>query len=86
MTVELYLRAPNEKRRPPPGMAAVVHLDEPGRSGYPLHHNLARLPAVSRAAGSGGFGLSAGGPGSLGGGQACGAPRHPRCLDPADHA
>ena len=44
MTVELYLRAPNEKRRPPPGMAAVIHLDEPGRPGYPLHHNLVRLP------------------------------------------
>ena len=46
MAVELYLRAPNEKRRPPPGMAAVMHLDEPGRDGYPLHHNLARLPAA----------------------------------------
>ena len=46
MAVELYLRAPNEKRRPPPGMAAVIHLDEPGRDGYPLHHNLARLPAA----------------------------------------
>ena len=46
MAVELYLRAPNEKRRPPPGMAAVIHLDEPGRAGYPLHHNLARLPAA----------------------------------------
>ncbi len=47
MSVELYLKAPNEKRRPPPGMAAVVHLDEPGRAGYPLHHNLPRLPAAS---------------------------------------
>jgi hypothetical protein len=49
MAVELYLKAPNEKndkRRPPPGMAAVIHLDEPGRPGYPLHHNLARLPAA----------------------------------------
>ena len=46
MADELYLRAPNEKRRPPPGMAAVIHLDEPGRDGYPLHHNLARLPAA----------------------------------------
>ena len=46
MTVELYLRAPDEKRRPPPGVAAVIHLDEPGVPGYPLHHNLARLPAT----------------------------------------
>ena len=27
-------------------MAAVIHLDEPGRPGYPLHHNLSRLPAA----------------------------------------
>jgi 7-cyano-7-deazaguanine synthase in queuosine biosynthesis len=47
MADALYLRAPQEKRRPPPGIAAVLHLDEPGRDGYPLHHNLARLPAVS---------------------------------------
>jgi 7-cyano-7-deazaguanine synthase in queuosine biosynthesis len=46
MAVELYLRAPNERRRPPPGMAAVIHLDEPGQAGYPLHHNLTRLPGV----------------------------------------
>jgi hypothetical protein len=49
MTVELYLKAPyekHEKRRPPPGMAAVIHLGEPGRPGYPLHHNLSRLPAA----------------------------------------
>jgi 7-cyano-7-deazaguanine synthase in queuosine biosynthesis len=52
MAVELYLRAPNkkrekhEKRRLPPGMAAVIHLDEPGQIGYPLHHNLFRLPAA----------------------------------------
>ena len=36
---ELYLRSPNEKRRPPPGMAAVIHLDEQGRDGYPLHQS-----------------------------------------------
>jgi 7-cyano-7-deazaguanine synthase in queuosine biosynthesis len=50
MAVELYVKAPNEKnekRRPPPGMAAVIHLNEPGQPGYPLHHNLSRLPAVS---------------------------------------
>jgi hypothetical protein len=46
MADEIYLRAPYEKRRPPPGVAAVIHLDEPGRDGYPLHHNLARLPAA----------------------------------------
>ena len=46
MTVELYLRAPGEKRRPPRGMAAVMHLDETGVPGYPLHHNLSRLPAT----------------------------------------
>jgi len=46
MTEGLYLKAPNEKRRPPPRMAAVIHLDEPGLPGYPLHHNLSRLPAA----------------------------------------
>jgi 7-cyano-7-deazaguanine synthase in queuosine biosynthesis len=51
MTVELYLKAPKEKRRPPPGMTAVIHLDEPGRDGYPLHHNLARLPVAKRLPG-----------------------------------
>ena len=39
----LYLRAPGEKRRPPPGLKAVIHLNEPGVSGYPLHHNLDRF-------------------------------------------
>jgi len=43
MPDHLYLRAPGEKRRPPPGLAAVIHLDEPGKGGYPLHHNLDRL-------------------------------------------
>jgi 7-cyano-7-deazaguanine synthase in queuosine biosynthesis len=45
MAVDLYLKAPGERRRPPPGMAAVIHLDEPSLSGFPLHHNLSRLPA-----------------------------------------
>ena len=40
MAFNLYLRSPKERRRPPSGMDAVVHLDEPGLSGYPLHHNL----------------------------------------------
>ena len=50
MAIELYLRAPDERRRPPTGMAAVIHLDEPGAAGYPLHHDLARLrrPPASR--------------------------------------
>jgi 7-cyano-7-deazaguanine synthase in queuosine biosynthesis len=43
MAVQLYLKAPGERRQPPPGMDAVIHLDEPGRAGYPLHHNLPRL-------------------------------------------
>jgi 7-cyano-7-deazaguanine synthase in queuosine biosynthesis len=44
MAVELYLKAPGERRRPPPGVTAVLHLDEPGGPGYPLHHNLGRMP------------------------------------------
>jgi len=32
-------------------MAAVLHLDEPGLAGYPLHHNLPRLPAASGSPG-----------------------------------
>ncbi len=43
MAVQLYLKAPGERRRPPPGMDAVIHLDEPGQPGYPVHHNLSRL-------------------------------------------
>jgi 7-cyano-7-deazaguanine synthase in queuosine biosynthesis len=43
MNCSLYLRAPGEKRRPPAGMDAVIHLDEPDLVGYPLHHNLFRL-------------------------------------------
>jgi 7-cyano-7-deazaguanine synthase in queuosine biosynthesis len=43
MAGHLYLKAPKEKRRTPPGMAAVIHLDELGLYGYPLHHNLCRL-------------------------------------------
>ncbi|MFA4902944.1 MAG: Qat anti-phage system QueC-like protein QatC [Desulfobaccales bacterium] len=48
MAAHLYLKAPNEKRRPPPGMSAVIHLDEPGQSGYPLHQNLSRLFSTPR--------------------------------------
>jgi len=55
MAEHLYLRAPGEKRRAPPGVTAVIHLDEPRASGYPLHHNLQAMfiqpspppPAVS---------------------------------------
>jgi hypothetical protein len=43
MAAHLYLRAPGEKGRPPRGMDAVIHLDETGVKGYPLHHNLAHL-------------------------------------------
>jgi 7-cyano-7-deazaguanine synthase in queuosine biosynthesis len=49
MDTHIYLKAPyeqskkSERRRPPPEIAAVIHLDEPGLSGYPLHHNLSRL-------------------------------------------
>ncbi|MFZ5448856.1 MAG: Qat anti-phage system QueC-like protein QatC [Thermodesulfobacteriota bacterium] len=43
MAAQLYLKIPGEKRRPPPGIEAVIHLDEPDQSGYPLHQNLSRL-------------------------------------------
>ncbi len=39
----LYLRAPGERRRPPPAGAALLHLDEPGLGGFPIHHNLDQL-------------------------------------------
>ena len=51
MTSKLYFRGPGEKRRPPAGMDAVIHLDEPGATGYPLHHNLAQLFATPRPPG-----------------------------------
>jgi 7-cyano-7-deazaguanine synthase in queuosine biosynthesis len=44
MAIQLYLKAPGEKRRPPAGLAAVLQLEAPGASGYLLHHNLSRLP------------------------------------------
>lgn len=47
----LFLRAPGEKRRPSPGLAAQIHLDEPGRAGYPLHHDLGQLLAAPFAPG-----------------------------------
>ncbi len=43
MSYKIYLRTPGERRRPPAGMDAVIHLDEPGAAGMPLHHNLTRL-------------------------------------------
>ena len=46
MGANLYLRAPGEKRRPPPGSDPPIHLDEPGVGGYPLHHDLAQLLAA----------------------------------------
>ncbi|MGB8991125.1 MAG: Qat anti-phage system QueC-like protein QatC [Desulfobaccales bacterium] len=51
MADELYLKAPGERRRPPPGMTAVIHLDEPGVAGYPLHHSLGQLPGISEPVG-----------------------------------
>lgn len=48
---QLFLRAPGEKRRPPAGMTAEIHLDEPGRSGYPLHHDLAQMLAAPQLPG-----------------------------------
>lgn len=48
MAFKIYLRAPGETRRPPAGMDAVIHLDEPGVAGVPLHHNLDRLWASPR--------------------------------------
>lgn len=46
MAFNLYLRAPGERRLPPAAVDAVIHLDEPGLSGYPLHHNLGDLWAT----------------------------------------
>ncbi len=40
MAFSIHLRAPGEKLRPPGRTDAVIHLDEPGLSGYPIHHNL----------------------------------------------
>lgn len=43
LPVPLYFKAPGEKLRPPRGVAAILHLEEPSLAGYPLHHNLSRL-------------------------------------------
>ncbi len=51
MAIDVYLKAPGEKRRPPPGMTAVIHLDEPGQPGFPIHHTLGLLSATSESAG-----------------------------------
>ena len=48
---QAYLKAPGEKRRPPTGLEAIFHLDEPGVPGLPLHHNLANLPHVAGGTG-----------------------------------
>jgi 7-cyano-7-deazaguanine synthase in queuosine biosynthesis len=53
MTARLYFRAPGEKRRGPRGVTAVIHLDEPAADGYPLHHNLDKLPGGPHPPGSG---------------------------------
>ncbi len=39
----LYLKAPDEKRRPPRGADAVVHLDDHAGAGFRLHHNFRQL-------------------------------------------
>lgn len=51
ISYHLYLRAPGERRRPPAGMTAVIHLDEPGQAGYPVHQRLAQLLAQPQAPG-----------------------------------
>jgi hypothetical protein len=43
MAFKLYFRVAGEKRRTPAGMDAVLHLQEPGVAGYPVHHNLGWL-------------------------------------------
>lgn len=48
---QLFLRAPGEKRRPPPGITAEIHLDETGRFGYALHHELAQMLAAPQLPG-----------------------------------
>ena len=48
MAAHLYVQAPGERRRPPPEMLAQIHLDEPGATGYPLHHDLGQLLAAPR--------------------------------------
>jgi 7-cyano-7-deazaguanine synthase in queuosine biosynthesis len=55
MEKHLYLRAPREKGRPPAGMDALIHLDEPGVAGYPLHHRLEQLPAFPEPPGESGL-------------------------------
>lgn len=52
MASNIYLRAPGDQRRPPAGMDAVIQLDEPAAAGYPLHHNIAQLPAAPNPPGA----------------------------------
>jgi 7-cyano-7-deazaguanine synthase in queuosine biosynthesis len=54
MASNLYLRAPGEKRPPPPGPDAVLHLNEAGVPGLPIHHHLELLPAGPAAFSPGG--------------------------------
>lgn len=39
----LYVRAPDERHPPPPGVDAILHLNEAGIPGLPIHHGLHRL-------------------------------------------
>jgi len=43
MLYRLYLRAPGEKGALPRGQNAIIHLNEPGISGQPVHHNLGNM-------------------------------------------
>lgn len=43
----LYLKAPGEKRRPPPRFDAVVHLEGPQTPGLRLHHNFRQFWPLS---------------------------------------
>jgi 7-cyano-7-deazaguanine synthase in queuosine biosynthesis len=46
MTFNLYLKGRGSRDRLPRGLDAVIHLDEPGTAGYPVHHNLQQLPLL----------------------------------------
>jgi hypothetical protein len=48
MAYHLYLQTPGEKRRPPKGLDAAVHLTPGGPEGLVLHHNLERVYATPR--------------------------------------
>lgn len=49
MAFAIYFKAPGERFRPPRGADAVIHLNEPGVSGYPIHHNLEQFLTLPQA-------------------------------------